>query len=112
MLRVAVDREHLAGIGQPDEVARNEPGALMEQLVGGVLAVRARLSPDRTSADDGHTILLIMPLAWGDFGRSGWGRGGCGVQLLVVVVKSKNLGGSGSWSARSVCCWPGVVADR
>ena len=33
------------GVDEADEVARNEPGALVDELVEGVLAVGARLSP-------------------------------------------------------------------
>ena len=36
----------VGGLGEPDEVGRDQPGALMDQLVEGVLAVGSRLAPE------------------------------------------------------------------
>ena len=37
--------ERVEGLGEGDEVARDEPRPLMDQLIEGVLAVGARLAP-------------------------------------------------------------------
>ena len=44
--QVLVVADDLVGLREPDEVARDQLRALVDQLVVGVLAVRARLAPD------------------------------------------------------------------
>ena len=87
--------EEVAGSDRVDPTRiERSPRALAEQV----------MTPDRTSADDRHTIMRKWGLSWADAGASVWGRvttrsrNWVG-QLLCVAVKSKNLGGSGRSSA-------------
>ena len=47
-------RQVVGGLGEPDEIGRHQPGALVQQLIEGVLAVGARLTPEDLTRPGAH----------------------------------------------------------
>ena len=79
--------ERVGGVGETDEVGRDQPRALVDELVERVLAVRARLAPEDLAGVGAHRRAVgahgaqCREVAVGHEGE------GVGIESWTVVVR-------------------------